>query len=123
MLNHAIVKLAALGSSLGGPLFVFDLARPRLGTMPAFLLIFSPIALMMLAALALDEESTDPLARASMYGGIMGSVVLFAMNEFAFWRLYQGAQHPNHGMIVAGIAIGVVASALVAYRSVCFLRS
>lgn len=116
------VKIAALGSAVGGPMFVFDRFRTNLGALPAFLACFVPIGLQMLALLALEDETTDKWARTAMCGGIAGSVVLFAENEYAAWQIYSGVRHPNHGMIIAGIVIGTIMSGYVAYRAVRFLR-
>jgi hypothetical protein len=108
-----LVKLLALFSGLGGPLYLFDLLDPGRWRVPVFACLFAPVGLMVVGVLAVLEDEPSRLSRAVARGGLVGVALLTAMNGFTLWRLLGGAAHPDRGLILFGIVIGTVSSCLV----------
>jgi hypothetical protein len=112
MWRELAVKLSAFASSLGGPLYLFDLLAPRLGSKPqAFTIVFLPVALLIVGALSLGCER-DRLERFLVRAGRIGAWLLLLEDAHASWDLFVvGVPHPNRSLIAFGIVVGVLGSA------------
>jgi hypothetical protein len=103
----ALLKIAALFSSCGGPLFVFGLLKPRLGVGPAFFIIYLPVALMLIGALCLeDAPSRWPLA--AVRAGRQALYVVLGMHLYALWCFANGVRVSEQYLYYFGIAVGAV---------------
>jgi hypothetical protein len=121
---HLAIKLGALGSFIGGPLYVFDHWKGSLGNPLAFALAFPPVGALALAALVLwEDDAHSRWTQASAWLGVTAVVALTSLNGFVGTRLLQGAHHPNAGMIGFGIAVGTVTSAVFLSRAASVVRT
>jgi len=99
------VKLAALFSYCGGPLYVADLLKPRIGTESAFLITFLPVGIMVLGAFFMDDAGSrwlHPVVRA----GRLALYVVLAMNMYAIWCFALGVRTPDQVLHYIGLAVG-----------------
>jgi len=106
-MNVAALKIGSLFSFCGGPLFICDLLKPRIGTLPAFLITFLPVGLMVVAALFMDDVHSRwlfPLVRA----GRLGVFVVLGMHVYAIACFAGGVRVPDQVLHYIGIAIGLV---------------
>jgi hypothetical protein len=112
MWRELAVKLSAFASSLGGPLYVFDLLAPRVGSKPqAFAIVFLPVALLIVGALSLGLER-ERLERFLVRAGRVGAWLLLLVDAFASWQLFVvGVPYPNRSLVAFGILVGVLGSA------------
>ena len=73
-MREAVLKIAALFSYCGGPLFIADVLKPRLKLGLAFLITFLPVGLMVLGAPCLDGDTRNRWSFASSVGRPPGSL-------------------------------------------------
>jgi hypothetical protein len=107
-LKALAIKLLALASFLGGPLYLADLLKPDWGQKTAFLMAFGPLALMLLGAVSLVDDPAERLGRIAVGAGVVGAILVALQHAFAGWQLWiAGADHPNRGLIGFGIVVGV----------------
>jgi len=108
-----IVKLGALLAFTGGPLYMVDLLRVGWGQKPAFLLAFTPLALLIFGLLTIaEEDELGGFGRVVVLAGAAGAAGLVIQDIFALTELARGVVHPNTTMILLGsiVGIGVVAT-------------
>jgi hypothetical protein len=117
-----LLRVTAILSFCGGPLHLSELLRVSLGQLPAFLVAFAPVALLLVGALAFRDRPSEKMARLSIRGGLLGSALLVAENAFAAWRLSRGEPHPHQGIITFGIFVGTVGCGLYARQALRWLR-
>lgn len=120
---HLAVKLLALLSFVGGPLFWTDVLKTRWGQVPAFIACFAPVGLLGLCALVvLDEDEPTPVNRLFAWSGILAGAMILGADFAAEVMLWTGAHHPNRYMIHAGNATGLLVVVLYSVLSIRFLR-
>ncbi len=106
-MKEAAVKIAALFSYCGGPLYVADLLKPRIGTGPAFLITSLPVGLMVLGAFFMDDTMSPwlfPVVRA----GRMGLYIVLGMHIYAVWCFASGVRVPDQVLHYIGLGVGAV---------------
>jgi hypothetical protein len=106
-MREAVLKIAALFSYCGGPLFISELLKPRVGVMPAFLLTFLPVGFMLIGALCLGETG-DRWSTAAVWAGRQGVYLVLAMHLYALWCFANGAHVSEQYLYYFGIGVGVV---------------
>ena len=106
-MREAVLKITALFSYCGGPLFIGELLKPRLGVGPAFLITFLPVGLMVLGALCLDD-TRNRWSIAAVWAGRQGLYVVAAMHLYALWRFVDGVRMPDQSLYYLGIIVGAV---------------
>lgn len=106
---HLVLKLLALWSFTGGPLWLADELKPRFGTPISFSIAFAPIALMLFGSLVFEDEPTS-LTRAVVLAGAGGAFALLGMDALAGQHLLFGGTHSEPTLIVFGCIVGVVAA-------------
>lgn len=109
-MKHLGLKLAALLSFCGGPLFLCDELKRSWGTTPAFLLAFAPVALLAFGTLSLTEDAPEPFPRRVVQLGMAGALVLLGLNLWTAVCLDRLPPKPAHRMIEVGLVVGTVAA-------------
>lgn len=117
-----VVKLFCLFSFTGGPLYLTDLLKPHLGDLSAFIIAFTPVALLGIGALSVHDDDGDWLSSIAVMGGLLGGAALTAENSLAIWNFMAGVHHPNQVMISLGIAMGIVGVVAYSHLALSFLR-
>lgn len=115
-MKHFAIKISALFSSCGGPLFVFELLKPRLGVKPAFFVTYLPVGLMVIGALCLDDPLRDRWSLTAVQAGRLGLIIALLMHAYALWCFVSGARVSEQWLYYFGIAVGVA-------WSVAYLRA
>ena len=115
-MREAVLKIAALFSYCGGPLFIADVLKPRLKLGLAFSITFLPVALMVLGALCLDNDTRNRWSFAAVWSGRLGLYTVLGMNVYALWCFVDGVHVPDQSLHYLGIAVGVL-------WSVAYLRA
>jgi hypothetical protein len=115
-MREGVLKLAALFSYCGGPLFVADVLKPRVGVMPAFLITFLPVGLMLAAAFFLDDDTGDRMSSAIVWAGRLSLTIVLGTHLYALWCFVSGVRVPDQSLHYVGIAVG-------AAWSVAYLRA
>ncbi len=116
-----VIRLLALLSSVGGPLYLYDLLASGPRDYRIFAFCFAPIALMILGSLSFGDPPANRLARFFVRLGLFGAIALALMNVFTIYFLINGERHPNQVMITIGIAVGVFTSILYGMLARAFL--
>lgn len=116
------LKLSALFSFCGGPLFFADLLDVKQRSAWHFAVPFAPIALLLFGALALRGEEADTLGRISIEGGLFGAAALTAMNAYATLQLVAGAPRADGNLMAFGIAVGFCTAVIYVVTALRFLR-
>ena len=104
-MKETLLKLSALFSYCGGPLFVADLLKPRLGKGPAFLITFLPVGFMLMGSFFL-EDRPDRLMRGAVRAGLLGMYMALAMHAYTLWRLLAGVHIAEPWLYWFGMAVG-----------------
>lgn len=107
----AALKLAAIFSYCGGPLFLCDLLKPSLTVALAFSITFLPVLLMVLGAFCL-EDARSRWTRAGLRAGRLGVYAVLTMNVYAVWCFAHGVRVPDQTLHYIGIAVGLVWTAV-----------
>ena len=107
-MKEAVLRIAALLSYCGGPLYVADALSPGPGVRPmVFILTFLPVGLMVLGAFCLDDDPRSRWSAAAVWAGRQGLYVALGMHVYALWRFWNGARSADQVLHYVGIAIGV----------------
>lgn len=101
-----VIRLLALLSAVGGPLYLYDLLAIGPRDIRIFAFCFAPIALMILGSLSFGDPPSDRLARFFVRLGLFGAIALALMNGFTIYSLINGESHPNQVLIIVGIGVG-----------------
>jgi hypothetical protein len=117
-----LIKIAALLSICGGPLVVMDTLRPLIGRAAALIVVCAPSALIYLGAISLRDPDTNRWRNTFVWIGVVGVSILSLMNAYAVWYLVAGRFHPNRGLVIFGIVVGIVTAAVFAYFANRVLR-
>jgi len=115
-MREAVLKIAALFSYCGGPLFIADILKPRLNMSLVFSITFFPVLLMVLGALCLDDRTRGRWSSRAVRGGRVGLFIVLGMNVYAIGRFVDGVRVPDQSLHYIGIAVGVA-------WSVAYLRA
>ena len=107
MLKELALKLAALFSYCGGPLFVADVLKPHLPSGLPFLLTFLPVGVMVIGALCLDDDTHSRWSRAAVWAGRQGLYVVLVSHVCAIWCFAMGVHVPDQGLHYFGIGVGL----------------
>lgn len=116
------VKLAALFSFCGGPLYLSDVLDIKHSGVVYFAIPISPIVLLLFGALALRDEDIDRLGRLSIEGGLVGAALLTAVNIYAALELFGAPPRPDGGLIAFGMAVGWCTAFVYTVMAVPYLR-
>jgi hypothetical protein len=107
-MRDALLKITAIFAYCGGPLFVADLLKPRLGVGPAFWITFPPVGLMVIGALLLDDDTRSRWAFAAVWAGRQCLYIVLGMHLYAIWCFAHGTRGPDQRLHYLGIAVGMV---------------
>src|SRR5262245_28384821 len=107
-LSRLLLKGAALFSFCGGPLLLSDRLRPRFGTNPAFVVTVTPVLIMLMGALSLEDDPVGRFARAAVWSGCQATYVVTAMNTYAVWAFLNGLRIKQQWLYYLGITVGLV---------------
>ena len=116
------LRLAALLSFLGGPMFLSDLLRAPLGQLAAFVVAFAPVGLLVFGGLAFRDDPSETMTRVSLRSGLVGAALLTAENAFAAFAMSTGERHANERMITFGIVVGTLAAGFYVRQALRLLR-
>ena len=109
MMRETLLRLAALFSYCGGPLFVADILKRRLGPGPtAFVITFLPVGVMVLGAFYLGDHARSRWSRTIVWAGRQGLYVALGMHAYAAWYFAHGVRKPDQALHYVGIVVGVV---------------
>lgn len=103
------IKLLALFSFCGAPLYLTDLTEPSLGDPGAFIANFTPLALMLFGTLSLAEDELSGISLLAVRAGALGAILLATQTLFTVAHLLAGNPHPNTGLITFGMMISALA--------------
>ena len=117
-----LLKLSALFSLCGGPLFLSDALDIKHRSPFYFAIPISPVILLLLGGLALRDEDTDTFGRWSIEGGLVGAALLTAMNVYAAFQLIGAPRRPDGGLMAFGIAIGLWTAVWYTATAIPYLR-
>jgi hypothetical protein len=109
------IKLAALLSFCGGPLYVADLLKPALGRDVAFGVAFAPLAMATLCAFSLWEDHPWSWGKYAIAVGLLGAVIVAATSVFAISQLSGGPDRADRSLIVLGSIVGLAVAAAYAW--------
>ena len=115
-MREAALKIAALFSYCGGPLFIADLLKPRFKFGWVFLMTLLPVALMVFGAFCLDFDTRSRTSFAIVRAGRLGLYAVLGMNVYTVWCFMNGVRVPDQSLHYLGIVIGVA-------WSVAYLRA
>lgn len=142
---HLLVKLGALLSFCGGPLILFEVMKPRLGTEASFGVAFLPIVLMIVGSPSLRGEDLLPESRRrhGMDGGTMtsgiqrpwlweirfvrlgsyGAMIALIMHVYGAWILTTTTiLRADRGLCVVGLIVGIPVAVGYAYSANRWLK-
>ncbi len=106
MMKEIALKIAALFSFCGGPLFISDLLKPRLGVGKAFVIVMLPVMLMVIGAVCLDD-TRNRWSIAAVRAGRLGLFIALGMHVYALWCFAHGTRVAEMYLYYFGIAVGV----------------
>jgi len=97
-MREAVLRIAALFSYRGGPLFIADVWKPRLNGVPAFLKTFLPVGFMVIGALFLNDATHDRTSFAAVWAGRQGLYIVLGMHVYALWCFVDGVHVPDQSL-------------------------
>lgn len=103
-----LLKIAALLSFCGGPLYVTDLLEPTLGNPQAFAVGFVPVALMLFGTFSLAEDVLSGFPKLLVRLGAASALVLVAESVFASWRILAGETRADAVLILLGCIVSFI---------------
>jgi hypothetical protein len=101
------LKIGALLSFCGGPLYVTDLLKPMLGNPGAFVAGFSPVALMVFGVFSLVEDEPSAFSRVVASAGAVASLVVMVESVVAAVRVMGGEERADAGLILLGCVVSI----------------
>jgi hypothetical protein len=122
-----IFIVAIVVSFCGGSQFVADLLKPRFGDAGVWVAI-SPWIMVLLGGFSFMELSRigpgphlrSRLGGHSVQAGLAGLTIAGLMNAYALWSM--GQDYPSRSLVLTGIVVGTVLSAVYAYLAWRYLR-
>lgn len=116
-MREALLKIPALLSYCGGPLFIASILKPRFAGPTIFLMTFLPVIFMLVGAFFLyDYDTRDRWSFAAVWAGRQGLYIVLGMHVYALWCFAGGVRVPDQRLHYLGIAVGVA-------WSVAYLRA
>jgi len=106
-MREAVLKIAALFSYCGGPLFIADALKPQLDGGLAFLMTFLPVGLMVVGAFFLYDDPRDRFSFTVVRAGRQGLYIVLAMHAYALWCFADGVRVLDQSLHYIGIAVGL----------------
>jgi hypothetical protein len=103
----AALKIATLFSYCGGPLFIGELLKPRVGVGQGFVITFLPVGVMLLGALFLEDTRTRWTV-AAVRTGCLGLAIALGMHLYALGCFMSGVHVAEQYLYYFGIAVGMV---------------
>src|SRR5678815_2222687 len=86
--TRQLLGIVAFLTFLGGPFFVADPLKPRIGSWPAILITCIPLGLMLFAAYSMVESRVrDRPSRAILWAGIFGMFLTLGEHLYALLNL------------------------------------
>lgn len=107
MIKEGALKITALFSYCGGPLFIAELLKPRFDKVVVFLITFFPVGLMVLGALLMEDDTASRWSAAFVRAGRWGLYVVLGMHAYALACFINGTRISEQGLYYFGIAAGV----------------
>jgi len=107
MIKEGVLKITALFSYCGGPLFIAELLKPRFDKVMVFLVTFFPVLLMILGALLMDDDTASRWSAAFVRAGRWGLYVVLIMHAYALACFINGMRVSEQGLYYFGITVGV----------------
>jgi hypothetical protein len=107
MIKEGVLKITALFSYCGGPLFITELLKPRFDQVMVFLVTFFPVLLMVLGALFMDDDTASRWSMRFVRAGRWGLYVVLGMHAYALACFMSGTRVSEQGLYYFGITVGV----------------
>lgn len=104
----SLLKIAALFSYCGGPLFIADMLKRRHDSGWNFVITFAPVLLMVFGAFCVDDTLRSRGSAWCVWAGLQGLYVVAAMNVYMLWRFSDGVRVPDQSLHYIGVTVGVV---------------
>ena len=104
-----LIKLSAIASYIGGPLWFTDVLKSMLDDVSAFIISFTPIGLLIFGQLALLDDERSLTCDI----GAFAALLLIAINGVALCDLYLGfigQKYPHSGLMILGSGLGLMTS-------------
>jgi hypothetical protein len=121
-MKEGALKVAALFSYCGGPLFIAGILKPHMRLGPAFLITFLPVACMVVGALCL-AETRNRWTFAAVCAGRQGLYIVLGMHVYALWCFLDGVRVPDQALHYIGLAVGAAWSTFYLRASRRWLQS
>jgi len=115
-MRDAVLRIAALFSYYGGPLFIADVLKSRFNFNLVFLMTFLPVGFMVIGALCLDDDTRSRWSFGAVWAGRQSLYIVLGMHFYALWCYMDGVRVPDQSLHYIGIAVGVA-------WSVAYLRA
>lgn len=109
------VKIGALLSFCGGPLYVMDVLKPTLGTDLAFAVGFAPLAVMIFGTLAAVEDEAEGFSLFVVRAGGIAAGIIVLESIATVWALVSGLVRADAGLLMFGSVVSFGAAALYAH--------
>jgi hypothetical protein len=115
-MREAVLKIAAIFSYCGGPLFIVNRLKPHFNVGLAISITMLPVVLMVVGALCLDDDTRSRWSFAAVWAGRQGLYIVLGMHVYALWCFVDGIRVADQFLHYIGIAVGVA-------WSVAYLRA
>lgn len=116
---YLVLKIGALLTFCGGPLYLSDRLEPIVHQPWAFGVAFAPVAVFLFATLSLVEDGPRS-GGIAVWSGAISSAVILVESAWAAWQIMAGPARADSGLMLLGCAVSfavVVAYAQLASRS------
>ncbi|MDQ3370828.1 MAG: hypothetical protein M3680_35870 [Myxococcota bacterium] len=111
-MRHLVIRLLALASAAGGPLYLYDQLKRGPQDWRIFAFCFAPIAMMIFGSLSFGDPPGARTVRVAVRLGLFGAIALAMMNAYTAYRLVTGPLPERFLLILAGMAVGFLTSGL-----------
>jgi hypothetical protein len=106
-MREAVLRITALFSYCGGPLFIAEQLKRHIDHVVAFLLTFLPVGFMVMGALCLNDMTRSRWSFAAVWAGRRGLYIVLAMHLYALACFARGARVSEPFLYYSGIAVGI----------------
>ena len=97
-MRDAVLRIAALFSYCGGPLFISGVLKPLIKVGSAFWITLLPVGFMVLGALCLHEDARNRWSFAAVWVGRQGLYIVLGMQVYAVWCVVDGVRVPDQSL-------------------------
>ena len=108
------LKVTALVTFCGGPLYFSRVLQVRLGDPWGFSVAFAPVAVLAFVVLSALEDEPSGFVRALLRLGGLAAGAVLAMSAYATAQILSGEVRADSGLILFGSAVSVVMALLYA---------